>query len=1133
MYIQKIFIITSLFILGIIHTSLGQDVIGLPKTNLVKLDLNGKGAGIDPNVLTNADKVKVVNTLNSIQLGLINELKSRATPVNPIVGNQVADRPANPKITLFRNPGLDGQLTLDQFRNQTTNSFTVNNFDFTKTNLQSYKSILEQAQAYQSRTKALGFINTQLATSKATNATSNFLIRRYNETLGRIGKIFGGGGEIKVPVSGVEVPFDISVLQEILEDQTIRNGVLDGNVDALKTAQTDLKVRSFSNLRESVSSFRNLGVKPVLAEDVPLSSGTYATWVTLEGDQLSAWEKDAGLTGLFTPEGVGNQTKGFSKYQTNSGTTIKKGDKVVNFQPGIDNFTDGIVYTVANSGDAVFSNNFNINETISSIQPFFDANGNINSDVEFSFSSSTLLSDLLNRGDPSGIDFRNVKVAAIDIESATKTVRLILKGDQFTDTSSPASSLNADSKLAKEVFLQALAIPNDRQFVSLDIVGDGGQAIADSNFKRTKMAPIFFEADADMKKDVAEYLLGTGIYGTRTGIYEKWIDALKTHNSNNLNILVSRYGSKIIPKVNVKGTIIPRTLSGGDSDSKAFISNSDYDLVMTVENIPNIFNDITNSTDRTYLQNRWVAFQGTFFTEVNAAGTTVRDRINAGATSDYKKLLSILPSIIAAHWYKQAPSATKTQFSSLINTSNLSAAATGISLSNTFNQTYFDGLANQVLAEKTINIPVNGSTITGRLQLRGGIEVEQIDIEALGGNTQSSIITSVSADNNGRIGNSLTSATNDQFIYGGTPDYNLPELQIASFTFDNDNAAVDIDNPVEYELNEGIEFRIAATNLGSIDASNVDLDLFVKEPGSSGFVKMQGVNRDIKIGDQSFLIGNFVPGTPGVYELRAVVDSDDKINEIDEVVSNQYTRKFKVNADFICNSDVDFTELTADFAIDQSDIPLFINSRNLTTGNTNGKFIVTSSGKAIIHATKKIVFKPGTVFKTGSKVRSFISSCQDANTQYKNEVTRASSSLPKTSKKIYTAEEIISSRNESVADMNIPMPEELMAVKEMLNRRGNVEQTASALQEEAIEKDSFIKLYPNPGTDFLYIEKTKPFTSTDTFGIYSVDGKLIKKVVKNISNQNKIHLDIKDLDSGLYILKVTGNLQFEAMFIKK
>ncbi len=1132
MHIQKTYIITFLLILGVLHNSVSQDVIGLPKTNLAKLDLNGKGAGIDPNVLSNADKIKVVNTLNSIQLGLINELKSKATPVNPIVGNQVANRPANPKITLFRNPGLDGQLPIDQFRNQTINSFTVDNFNFTKANLQSYKSILEQAQAYQSRTKALGFINTQLATSKVTNATSNFIIRRFNEELGRIGKIFGGGGEIEVPVSGVEVPFDISVLQEIIEDQTIRSGVLDGNVDALKTAQTDLKIRSFSNLRESVRSFENLGVKPVLAEDVPLSSGTFATWVTLEGTQLSAWEKDAGLTGLFTPEGVGNQTKGFSKYQTNSGTTIKKGDKVVNFQPGIDNFTDGIIYTVANSGDVVFSNNFNINETISSIEPFFDSNGNINSDVEFSFSSNTLLSDLLNRGDPSGIDFRNVKVAAIDIESATKTVRLILKGDQFTDTSSPASSLNTDSKLAKEVFLQALAIPNDRQFVSLDIIGSGGQAVADSNFKKTKMAPIFFEADADMKKDVAEYLLGTGIYGTRTGIYEKWIEALKTHNIANLNTLVSRHGSKIIPRVNVKGTIVPRTLSGGDSDSKAFISNSDYNLIMTVENIPNIFNDITNATDRTYLQNRWVAFQGAFFTEVNAAGTTVRDRINAGATSDYRKLLAILPSIIAAHWYKQAPSSTKTQFSSLINTSNLSTATTGISLSDSFDQNYFNSLANQVLAEKTINITVNGSIVTGRLQLRGGIEVEQIDIEALGGNTQSSIITTVSSDNNGRIGNSVTGAANDQFIYGGTPDYNLPELQIASFTFDNDNATVDINNPVEYELNEGIEFRIAATNLGNVNASNVDLDIFVKEPGSSGFTKIQGVNRDINIGDQSFLIGNFVPGAPGTYELRAVVDSDDKINEIEEVSSNQYTRKFKVNTDFICNSDVDFTELKVNFAIDQSDIPLFINSRNLIAGN-NSKFIVTSSGKAIIHATNKIVFKPGTIFRTGSKVRSFISSCQDANTQYKNEVTRTSSSLAKTSKKIYTAQEIISSKNESIADMNIPMSDELKAVKEMLNRRGNVEQTASALQED-IQEGLLIKMYPNPVINILHIEHDIPDISSSTFAIYTVEGKLIKRIAKNNINQNKINVDIKDLDSGLYILKITGNLRrYEAMFIKK
>ena len=60
-----------------------------------------------------------------------------------------------------------------------------------------------------------------------------------------------------------------------------------------------------------------------------------------------------------------------------------------------------------------------------------------------------------------------------------------------------------------------------------------------------------------------------------------------------------------------------------------------------------------------------------------------------------------------------------------------------------------------------------------------------------------------------------------------------------------------------------------------------------------------------------------------------------------------------------------------------------------------------------------------------------------------------------------------------------------------------------------------IQIYPNPTSDFIFIENIEPQSVT----IYSLDGKL----VKSVKNTNVI--DVRDLDKGVYLINIDGATQ--------
>ena len=60
--------------------------------------------------------------------------------------------------------------------------------------------------------------------------------------------------------------------------------------------------------------------------------------------------------------------------------------------------------------------------------------------------------------------------------------------------------------------------------------------------------------------------------------------------------------------------------------------------------------------------------------------------------------------------------------------------------------------------------------------------------------------------------------------------------------------------------------------------------------------------------------------------------------------------------------------------------------------------------------------------------------------------------------------------------------------------------------------DNGIHIYPNPTSDYIFIENIEPQQVT----IYSLDG----KIIKTVENANVI--DVRDLNKGIYLINIDG-----------
>ena len=121
-------------------------------------------------------------------------------------------------------------------------------------------------------------------------------------------------------------------------------------------------------------------------------------------------------------------------------------------------------------------------------------------------------------------------------------------------------NLNNKGNFLKKVFLQALSIPNNDQWVSLDRVNSGGTVVgkanATSSFKQTDIVRLFFAADAKMKVDLYTELAQLG---ESKGVFNLWLDTFRQDQSM-YNTLVGK--GLTFPNVLMRGLIVPDIPAG-------------------------------------------------------------------------------------------------------------------------------------------------------------------------------------------------------------------------------------------------------------------------------------------------------------------------------------------------------------------------------------------------------------------------------------------------------------------------------------------------------------------------------------------------------------------------------------------
>ncbi len=85
-----------------------------------------------------------------------------------------------------------------------------------------------------------------------------------------------------------------------------------------------------------------------------------------------------------------------------------------------------------------------------------------------------------------------------------------------------------------------------------------------------------------------------------------------------------------------------------------------------------------------------------------------------------------------------------------------------------------------------------------------------------------------------------------------------------------------------------------------------------------------------------------------------------------------------------------------------------------------------------------------------------------------------------------------------------------------------------------IPKKAALNVYPNPSSDFVNVDLTTVPVGNYQMVISDITGKVVQNMTVNLSSQNELRLPIADLNSGIYILSVFGDITtFSARLIRE
>ncbi|MFH1012256.1 MAG: S8 family serine peptidase, partial [Candidatus Peregrinibacteria bacterium] len=367
--------------------------------------------------------------------------------------------------------------------------------------------------------------------------------------------------------------------------------------------------------------------------------------------------------------------------------------------------------------------------------------------------------------DVGGVDLTFAELGGIKLDPASGRVQFVLRGENTAGQET--IDLAGERSRMTKIFLQALAVPNEKHYIGLDIIGQSGKARVPSPFEQTDIAGAFLNADVAMKFDLFSF--GDGYFNPVT----RWTEIVE--NTSVYWRELQSQGFKIYPKWIIAATIIPGDISARQTGNTFFLENIALDInAGWWMREPSL--DLTGFTISPEGYQEIQRALQIYKTEVEnavkkrAAEVTLLELNSAtsGADPRWKELRSIYAAIAAAQWYKkQVKDNPNLPYADLVDSENLD----GIGLKDPFDWGYWNSQAYQLF--NTHSCMLLGGEV-GTCQSQGGASLENSQPDIAGQlTTVQDAVLDVAIDQKGVIENN-----GRQYMFGATVETPRADLEV-------------------------------------------------------------------------------------------------------------------------------------------------------------------------------------------------------------------------------------------------------------------------------------------------------------------------------------------------------------------
>jgi hypothetical protein len=474
--------------------------------------------------------------------------------------------------------------------------------------------------------------------------------------------------------------------------------------------------------------------------------------------------------------------------------------------------------------------------------------------------------------DVCGVDFSAAALSGISVDPETNNLEFVVKATEAGD-SDTIIDLDEDVDEIKKIFLQALAVPNNKQWISLDILMDDdgnyyGSSRVEAAFKETDIVRIFFEADVAMKFDLfTDPINGESL---DEGHSADWVELIQ---SSDYWEEIEEADFNAFPDWMLRGAIIPGEISASEEEGIIWLNEAELDLEYEIVSISiDLSEEALSEELQAEIQTLLIHYETLLFERLEAGATDLIDEINGGAEA-YADLRRIYPVIAAAQWYKEIDLENK-PYQDLIDSEDL----TGIESDQAFDDEFWDGEAFQYLTTERWT-GYYGSTWSG--EMYGGVVLSDLDLGETG---------EITSDDEEIIDDALNGISSqnedDYFLSAGTTENSLAELLIIDFDLGGENFVQDEFASIEIEVsNQGVEAAIthSLSVYHELESDGETLRTLIQEISVS----------ELEASESEVLSFTWAPSSTGEQSFIFQVDSAFKVTERNEL-NNEIELTFDV-----------------------------------------------------------------------------------------------------------------------------------------------------------------------------------------------------------------------------------------------